>query len=105
MAVRPGGGAPAGDRGGVVLLHDTYSWSVDAFQLIWAELWRRNCLFLAQGEELYDIVPDLSFFFEARAGAGPDAFASPARLAPEVLAKRQRALREEAKERCAVDGF
>ena len=94
----------SGDRGGIVLLHDTYSWSVDAFQLIWAELWNRNCRFLAQGEELYDIVPDLSFFFEARAGAGPDAVASPARLSPELLAKRQRALREEAKERCSAAG-
>jgi peptidoglycan/xylan/chitin deacetylase (PgdA/CDA1 family) len=96
----------SGDRGGVVLLHDTYSWSVDAFQLIWAELWARNCRLLARGEELYDIVPDLSFFYQARGTAPAGKVADPARPPARVLAERQTRLRAEAKQRCsATDGF
>jgi peptidoglycan/xylan/chitin deacetylase (PgdA/CDA1 family) len=95
-----------GDRGGIVLLHDTYSWSVDAFQLIWAELWARNCRLLVRGEELYDIVSDLAFFHQPREGAPTGALASPARLPPEVLEVRQAHLRAEAAQRCsATDGF
>jgi peptidoglycan-N-acetylglucosamine deacetylase len=48
-----------GDRGGVVLLHDTHAWSVTAFELITAELDRRNCELLAKGEELFDLVDSL----------------------------------------------
>ena len=93
-------------RGGIVLLHDTYAWSVDAFQLIWADLWARNCQLLARGEELYDIVPDLEFFYEARGTATASAPAQPADPAEPVLAERQARLRAEAKQRCsATDGF
>jgi peptidoglycan/xylan/chitin deacetylase (PgdA/CDA1 family) len=96
----------SGDRGGVVLLHDTYSWSVDAFQLIWAELWSRNCRLLAQGDELYDIVPDLSFFFQPRGTAAASEVAEAARPSPQILEERQARLRVEAKQRCsATDGF
>lgn len=49
-----------GDRGGVVLLHDTHAWSVTAFELITAELARRNCELLARGEELFDLVDSLA---------------------------------------------
>jgi peptidoglycan-N-acetylglucosamine deacetylase len=49
-----------GDRGGVVLLHDTHAWSVTAFELITAALERRNCELLARGEELYDVVDSLA---------------------------------------------
>jgi len=95
-----------GDRGGVVLLHDTYAWSVDAFQLIWAELWSRNCQLLARGEELYDIVPDLSYFFQPRAAAAASEIAEPARPSAQILRERQTRLRVEAKQRCsATDGF
>jgi peptidoglycan/xylan/chitin deacetylase (PgdA/CDA1 family) len=94
-----------GDKGGIVLLHDTYSWSVDAFQLIWAELWARNCKLLERGEELYDIVSDLEFFYQPRAGAAYGTFASAARIPPEVLAQRQAGLRRETAHRCsASDG-
>jgi peptidoglycan/xylan/chitin deacetylase (PgdA/CDA1 family) len=93
-------------RGGIVLLHDTYAWSVDAFQLIWAELWARNCRLLARGEELYDIVPDLEFFYEARGTATASTPAQPADPAEPVLAERQARLRVETKQRCsATDGF
>jgi peptidoglycan/xylan/chitin deacetylase (PgdA/CDA1 family) len=49
-----------GDRGGVILLHDTHAWSVTAFELITAELGRRNCELLARGEELFDLVDSLA---------------------------------------------
>jgi peptidoglycan/xylan/chitin deacetylase (PgdA/CDA1 family) len=93
-------------RGGVVLLHDTYAWSVDAFQLIWAELWERNCRLLARGEELYDVVPDLSFFYQPRADDSASALAAPANPPAQVLSERQAALRAEAKQRCgAAESF
>jgi peptidoglycan/xylan/chitin deacetylase (PgdA/CDA1 family) len=96
----------SGDLGGVVLLHDTYAWSVDAFQLIWADLWQRNCHLLARGEELYDIVSDLDFFYQPRGSAKATTTALPAQPAPEVLAERQRRLRAETAQRCnATDGF
>jgi peptidoglycan-N-acetylglucosamine deacetylase len=95
-----------GERGGIVLLHDTYSWSVDAFQLIWAELWARNCKLLAQGEELYEIVSDLGLFHRPRDGSPPGTVAAPARLAPAELELRQAKLRVEAAQRCsATDRF
>lgn len=89
-------------RGGVVLLHDTYAWSVDAFQLIWAELWERNCRLLARGEELYDVVPNLSFFHQPRGDDSASAIASPATPSPAVLAERQARLRAEARLRCGA---
>ena len=75
-----------GERGGVVLLHDTHAWSVDAFALIAAELERRNCALLAQGEELYDVTEDLAPFARE-----PE---------PASLQARQRALRERLQPRC-----
>jgi peptidoglycan/xylan/chitin deacetylase (PgdA/CDA1 family) len=95
-----------GDHGGIVLLHDTYAWSVDAFQLIWAELWARNCKLLERGEELYDVVSDLSYFYEPQAGAEPGAYARPARLPAAVFEARQAKLRRETALRCsAADSF
>ena len=76
-----------GERGGVILMHDTHVWSVDAFELIAAELLRRNCDLLARGEQLYDSTEDLSFF-----AAEPSA---------EVLAARQEIMRKRFGERCA----
>jgi peptidoglycan/xylan/chitin deacetylase (PgdA/CDA1 family) len=89
-------------RGGVVLLHDTYASSVDAFQLLWAELWERNCRLLARGEELYDVVPDLSFFYQPRGDDSASALAAPANPSEQVLAQRQARLRSEAMQRCGA---
>ncbi len=89
-----------GQRGGVVLLHDTHSWSVDAFELIHAHLLTRNCELLARSEELYDIVPDLSLFFVPRGASQPPDFAPEAPSQPEVFAARQAQLRRETKRRC-----
>jgi peptidoglycan/xylan/chitin deacetylase (PgdA/CDA1 family) len=89
-----------GERGGIVLLHDTHPWSVDAFQRIVSDLLARNCELLDRGEELFDFVDDLRFFYAPRAGAPADAEAAPAELAPEELAQRQAALRESTARRC-----
>lgn len=95
-----------GDRGGILLLHDTYAWSVDAFQMIWGELGARNCALLARGEELYDVVPDLSFFHQPRRDAPAGFIAAPAEPDPRVLEARQAQLRLDTAQRCnATDGF
>jgi len=49
----------SGDRGGIVLLHDTHVWSVEAYKLIAAQLTERNCALRAAGEELYDVTDSL----------------------------------------------
>jgi peptidoglycan/xylan/chitin deacetylase (PgdA/CDA1 family) len=89
-----------GDRGGIVLLHDTYAWSVDAFQRIVSDLMARNCALLDHGEELFDFVDDPTFFYAPRAGAPADAEAPPAQLPPEILEQRQAVLRERTARRC-----
>jgi peptidoglycan/xylan/chitin deacetylase (PgdA/CDA1 family) len=77
-----------GDRGGVVLLHDTHPWSVQAFELIAAALERRNCELLAKGEELYDVVDSLA------------PWATP--FTDEAYAARQAALKERIRASCAA---
>ncbi|HKU43799.1 MAG TPA: hypothetical protein VJR89_36820, partial [Polyangiales bacterium] len=95
-----------GEHGGIVLLHDTYAWSVDAFQLIYAELRARNCELLNSGEELYDIVSDLTLFHEPRAGALPGVSAAPAQLPRAAFEARQAVLRQETAQRCSsTDGY
>lgn len=89
-----------GDQGGVILMHDTYAWSVDAFQMIFSELERRNCELLEAGEELYDVVDDPALFFQERAGSSPSTFAEAAMPDAAVLAERQARLREKTRARC-----
>lgn len=48
-----------GDRGGIVLLHDTHDWGVEAYVLIAAGLAERNCALLAVRQELYDVTDSL----------------------------------------------
>lgn len=93
--------AELGERGGVVLIHDTHAWSVDAFPRIVEEIRRRNCALLGTNEELYDIVDDPALFFAARGDAPASEVADAARLSPEVLAERQRTLRAREQVRCA----
>lgn len=94
------------EHGGIVLLHDTYAWSVDAFQLIYAELRARNCKLLESGEELYDIVSDLSLFHEPRAGAAASVAAAPAKLSRAQFEARQSQLRQDTAQRCSsTDGY
>lgn len=92
-----------GERGGVVLLHDTHAWTVEAFSLIYEDIQRRNCELLAAGEELYDVVDDLSLFHQARGEAPPGKAAGPAVPARARLQKRQARLRAQAAVRCAAD--
>jgi peptidoglycan-N-acetylglucosamine deacetylase len=89
-----------GDRGGIVLLHDTYPWSVDAFQMIVSHLMARNCELLDTDEELYDIVDDLDFFYVPRGDAPAEAEAPPVRVADALIAERQTRLRESTERRC-----
>ncbi len=51
-----------GDRGGIVLLHDTQPHSLDAVPRLVDALKRRNCDLLERNEELYDIVDDVGYF-------------------------------------------
>jgi len=76
-----------GDRGGIVLMHDTKSHSLDAVPRLVNALQKRNCQLLADGEELYDIVDDLGYFIP---GHEPD----------ETLEERQEELRERARRAC-----
>lgn len=89
-----------GDRGGVVLLHDTHAWSVDAVPMILDWIDSQNCELLARGEELYDVVGDPSFFFTPRGDADPSQAAPPATPDPFVLEQRQRSLRVDTRQRC-----
>jgi peptidoglycan/xylan/chitin deacetylase (PgdA/CDA1 family) len=89
-----------GDRGGIILLHDTHEWSVKAVPRIVAEIRRRNCRLLREGRELYDIVDDPSLFFTPRAGAPAPAEAPPAMPDPDVLQRRQAHLRQQTARRC-----
>jgi peptidoglycan/xylan/chitin deacetylase (PgdA/CDA1 family) len=90
-------------RGGVVLLHDTKPWVVEAFPAMVAEVRARNCALLARGEELWDLAPDLEPFFEARrAGDHPSLMTRSGGYAPAVHAARQTVLRAETARRCGV---
>jgi peptidoglycan/xylan/chitin deacetylase (PgdA/CDA1 family) len=91
-----------GERGGIVLLHDTYSWSVDAFEHIVDDILARNCALLEQGEELYEFVDDPALFFQPREAAGPSTEARPLVLSDEELERRQAPLRAETAQRCAA---
>jgi peptidoglycan-N-acetylglucosamine deacetylase len=78
-----------GERGGVVLLHDSHDWSVTAFERIIASIADRNCELLARGEELYDIVDSL------------DPWLRP--LAESEYAARQAELRNRTQRRCSAE--
>lgn len=76
-----------GDRGGIVLMHDTKGHSLDAMPRLVDALRKRNCELLARGEELYDIVDDLGYFVP---GHEPD----------ETLDERQEVLKARARRAC-----
>jgi peptidoglycan/xylan/chitin deacetylase (PgdA/CDA1 family) len=81
-----------GERGGIVLLHDTKQHSLDAVPRLVEALQKRNCRLLEEGEELYDIVDDLGYFIP---GHQPD----------QTLEERQEALRERAQRTCHALAF
>jgi peptidoglycan/xylan/chitin deacetylase (PgdA/CDA1 family) len=76
-----------GDRGGIVLMHDTKSHSLDAVPRLVSALHKRNCKLLEDDEELYDIVDDLGYFIP---GHEPD----------QTLEERQEELRERTRRAC-----
>ncbi len=84
--------------GGIVVLHDTKPWVVDAFPAMMAELARRNCALLEAGEELWDVLDDPSVFHEAGDGTRMQ---SSARVDPAFVEARQARLRELTAARCA----
>ncbi len=91
-----------GDRGGIILLHDTHPWTAAAVPMIVSELRERNCELLANGEELYDVVDDLQFFFARRDTSAPTKQAPAAVIPPGVLALRQARIRAETEARCGA---
>jgi peptidoglycan/xylan/chitin deacetylase (PgdA/CDA1 family) len=76
-----------GQRGGIVLMHDTKPHSVAALPRIVAAIERRNCKLLERGEELYDIVDDLGYFI-------------PGYSTDQTLADRQAELAKRTARRC-----
>jgi peptidoglycan-N-acetylglucosamine deacetylase len=90
----------SGEQGGIVLLHDTHAWSVEAFGLIYTDIVDRNCRLLDSGEELYDVVDDLRFFYTKRGDSRPGVFAPTASPDPAILAARQSKIRHEMATRC-----
>ena len=92
--------ARRGSPGGVVLMHDSHAWTVEAFELIHAHLQARNCELLAQGGELFEVVDDLRDFLVPAPRHGAAADAPPARVPAGALAARQARLRARARERC-----
>jgi peptidoglycan/xylan/chitin deacetylase (PgdA/CDA1 family) len=92
-----------GERGGIILLHDTYTWSVDAFQLIVDDLLARNCRLLQHpSEELYDFADDPALFFEPRGSGSPSEVAKAVVLDEATLAWRQARVRADTAQRCAA---
>ncbi len=87
--------------GGVVLLHDTHRWTIEAFPRLMDEVLRRNCEALEEGEELWDVASDLSDWHRARDGARAGRSARRMRIDAERLSARQAVLRAETAERCA----
>lgn len=79
------------EHGGVVLLHDTHPWSLDAFEHIHDWVLAQNCVLLPTREELWDVVDDPGYLV-------PDAAVGP--LAS--LADRQARIRAQTRARCAA---
>ena len=87
--------------GGVVLLHDTHGWTLEAFPRLMDELDTRNCAALARGEELWDVADDLSAWHQERGRASATRSARRMRMEESAWQARQDALRAEAEARCS----
>lgn len=90
-----------GRAGGVVLLHDTHAWTAEALPRIVTEIHDRNCEALADGEDLWDVAPDLSPWMQARDGAAATRSAARMDVDDAVWAARQETLREATAPTCA----
>lgn len=88
-------------QGGILILHDTHRWIVDAVPGILDEIDRRNCAALAGGEELWDVQDDLAPWYEARGSAAAHRPARRMQLDDATFDARQSALRSATQTRCA----
>lgn len=89
-------------EGGVILLHDTHRWVVDAVPGIFDEIDARNCDALAADEELWDVRRDLSAWYQPRGAAPATRAARRMQLAPDAFEARQAELRAAAEIRCGA---
>jgi peptidoglycan/xylan/chitin deacetylase (PgdA/CDA1 family) len=89
-------------QGGVIILHDTHRWIVDAVPAILADIDARNCDALANGEEMWDLHDDLSAWYEARGGAPAHRTARRMQMSSETFEARQARLRADAQSRCGI---
>jgi peptidoglycan/xylan/chitin deacetylase (PgdA/CDA1 family) len=89
-----------GSPGGVVLLHDTHPWTVEALPRLLAFVEEENCARLARGEELLDPSPDPAWFVADAGDAPADASAPPASPPEAAYAAHQTALADAARARC-----
>jgi peptidoglycan/xylan/chitin deacetylase (PgdA/CDA1 family) len=87
--------------GGIVLLHDTHEWVIEAFPRMMDEVRARNCEIIDRGgdEELWDVVGDPRVFYQARDGERPQ-HASTVHLDEDLVTVRQVELRAEAASYC-----
>ena len=76
------------ERGGIVLMHDTHAWSIEAFALIAESIQARNCELLGSGDELYDVVDSMAPWIKP--------------LSADAYTKRQQELRQRTAARCAA---
>ncbi len=90
-----------GQRGGVVLMHDTDPRTAAAFRLIIEDIRQRNCELLRRGEELFDVVDDLSLFYVHRDEEPAGSEAPPAPVDEALFAERQAAAKEAAGQWCS----
>jgi peptidoglycan/xylan/chitin deacetylase (PgdA/CDA1 family) len=91
-----------GGAGGIVVLHDTHPWVVDAMPLILDEIDARNCEALTADEELWDMQDDLSSWFQARGRAAANRSASRMTMEEDVFEARQASLRARYETLCAA---
>ncbi len=87
-------------QGGVIVFHDTHRWVVEAMPAIFDEIDRRNCVALAEGEELWDVRADLTAWHEPRGRAASTRSARRMRMDEGTLAALQAELTERTAARC-----
>ncbi len=90
-----------GEQGGIILMHDTHPWTIEAVRLVVNDIRATNCRLLARGQELFDIVDDLAYFYAPRRQEPASTFAPPAKLPNAVFIERQTRLRAHYQDLCS----
>lgn len=93
-----------GGPGGIVVLHDSHPWVVDAMPLLLDEIDARNCEALAEDEELWDVQDDLTPWFQARGRAAATRSASRMTMDQDVFEARQASLHAHYEALCTARG-